>query len=240
MKGLPVSLRACRKRPAEPADPWESVELSAIFYHERARFSMTNEELAVLVQAGDRDKLLDLWQQIRRLVLKRADRWVVYRSGGAELEDMLQAGFIALMRAVDSFDPSAGCKFSTLYYRFMLTEFSIATNGRTAKQQRDPLHAAVSLDMLVDEGKGSTLSEFQADPDSECAFDDIERQADNASLHAALIDAVNSLCPCQRGAVMAKYFGGEPVANESQNLRHALQRLRHSSRSQTLLEYVRD
>lgn len=42
---------------------------------------MSNEELAVLVQAGERERLVELWGQTRRLVLKKACRWVVYRSG---------------------------------------------------------------------------------------------------------------------------------------------------------------
>ena len=37
---------------------------------------MTNEELAAAVQAGDREQLIPLWLSVRRLVLKKARRWI--------------------------------------------------------------------------------------------------------------------------------------------------------------------
>ena len=45
---------------------------------------MTNEELTVLIQGGERDRLIELWQQIRRMVLKEAGRWAAYHSNGVE------------------------------------------------------------------------------------------------------------------------------------------------------------
>lgn len=48
---------------------------------------MSNEELAVMIQGGERDSLMELWQQIRRMALKEAIRWAAYHSNGVELED---------------------------------------------------------------------------------------------------------------------------------------------------------
>jgi len=222
------------------AIPGPSVEkLSTTFYHGKGWETMSNEEFVALIQAGDRDKLLDLWQQIRRLVLKHAHKWAVYRSGGAELEDLEQSGFVALMRAVDTFDTSAGFRFSTWYHRYMLAEFSIVTGRRTARQQRDPLHTAVSLDAQVGEDEdGSTLGELQPDPGAERAFEDVEHQMDNIRLYAVLMDAVYALAPCQRGAVMSRYFGGEPVENERKNLQLALRSLRHPRVSRQLRAFM--
>ena len=33
---------------------------------------MSNEELVALIQGGERDKLVELWRQVRRMVLKEA------------------------------------------------------------------------------------------------------------------------------------------------------------------------
>lgn len=44
----------------------------------------SNERLVELVRAGNRDALLQLWEQVRRLVLKYAGRWAVYGGNGAE------------------------------------------------------------------------------------------------------------------------------------------------------------
>jgi len=198
---------------------------------------VTNEELAVWIQAGDRDKLLDLWQQVRRMALKQANRWVVYGSGGVEVEDLTQAGFIGLMRAVDTFDPAAGCRFSTWYHRCMLSEFLIAAGRRTEKQQRDPLHAAVSLDMPVGEDEGaSTLGELQANPNSELAFEDVEHQADNARLHAVLESAIATLPPDLQAVIRSRYYYGEAVDANAHS--KALRLLRNPRVSKSLREFL--
>ena len=50
---------------------------------------MSNEELVVLIQAGDRGRIMELWQQIQRMVCKQAGRWAGF--GGTTLEDLEQA-----------------------------------------------------------------------------------------------------------------------------------------------------
>lgn len=76
-----------------------------------------------------------------------------------ELEDLEQAGFIAIMRAVDSFDPSAGGKLSTLYHPIMRGEFQRAVGRLTAKQAQDPLHQAGSLDVQAFDEDSATVGE---------------------------------------------------------------------------------
>lgn len=201
---------------------------------------MSNEELAVLVQAGERERLVELWGQTRRLVLKKACRWVVYRSGGAELEDLEQAGFIAVLRAADSFDPAAGCQFSTWIQHFMLDEFTKATGRKTARQAHDPLNGAVSLDMPAcpEEENSSTLGEFLPDERAENAFSDVERREDLHRLHVLLLEAVDTLAPYPRAAVMAQYWGAERIGAHSENLQRALRKLRNPSISRPLAEFL--
>ena len=81
---------------------------------------MNNEELAAMAQAGDREALLKLWTQVRRMVYQQAMRWAGV--GGTTLEDLEQAGFIAMLRAVDSYDPSRGTKFSTHLFQRLRAE----------------------------------------------------------------------------------------------------------------------
>ena len=77
---------------------------------------MSNEELVALIQAGERDKLLELWTQVDRFVLWRAGKWLASPSlkgkGGVELDDLYQSGYLALLEAVDSFDSSRVCPSS--------------------------------------------------------------------------------------------------------------------------------
>ncbi|MBD5170043.1 MAG: hypothetical protein HDT20_08015 [Oscillibacter sp.] len=92
---------------------------------------MSNEELAVMIQAGDRERLTELWDQVRRLVCQQARRWAAGGRGGVEVEDLQQAGFIAVLRAADSFDSSKGAKFTTALDYYLKQEFTAAVGQRT-------------------------------------------------------------------------------------------------------------
>lgn len=200
---------------------------------------MSNEELAILIQADPenrRDRLVELWAQTRRMALKEANRWAAHRSNGSQLEDLLQAAFIALMRAVDTFDPTAGCAFSTWYFRALTAEFTIATGRRTKKQQLDPLHAAVSLDVPLADSEDITLGDTIPDKRAEMAFSEADRMVDNDHLRAALMSAVNALPGSQRAAILARYWGiGEPDAREE---RRAMKSLRHPRVSMPLRAFL--
>lgn len=198
---------------------------------------MGNEELVMLIQGGDRDRLTELWQQIRRMTLKEAVRWAAYRSNGAELEDLEQAGFIALMRAVDSFDLCAGVRFSTWYYPIMKDEFQRAAGQRTEKQRRDPLQSAASLDMPVGEDEyGTTLGELMPDSAAEAAVQDVDRREDLRRLHAALEAAIAALPPELQAAIRGRYYRGEIVDAKAHS--KALRMLRAPKCSQALRVYL--
>lgn len=191
---------------------------------------MTNEELAVSIRSDTNDRparLLELWGQTRRIALKQVPRWASYHSNGVDAEDLEQSSFIALMQAVDTYDPTAGCAFSTWYQNFILKEFTIATGRRTEKQQSDLLNAAVSLDTpIADAGDGNlSLGDTVLDEQAEAAFTEAEDRVDNARLRTVLMDAVNQLPSEQRTAVVTKYWGGGRANARELNL--AMRSLRH-------------
>lgn len=198
---------------------------------------MSNEELVALIQGGERDKLVELWRQVRRMVLKEAVRWSAYRSNGVELEDLEQAGFIALMRAVDSFDPTAGVKFSTWYYSIMKDEFQRATGRRTEKQRRAPLDAAFSLDAPITEDSDNlSLCDTIPDPAAEAAILGVDRREDLRRLHAALEAAIAALPPDLQAAIRGRYYRGEVVNANTHN--KAMRMLRAPKCAQALRAYL--
>lgn len=198
---------------------------------------MSNEELVVLIQGGERDKLMELWAQVRRMVLKEAVRWAAYRSNGIDLEDLEQAGFIALMRAVDSFNPTAGARFSTWYYPIVKDEFQRATGRRTEKQRRDPLDAAVSLDAPITEDSDNiSLGDTIPDPGAESAIADVDHREDLRHLHAALEAAIATLPFDLQAAIRGRYYRGETVDANAHN--KAMRMLRAPKCSQALRAYL--
>lgn len=198
---------------------------------------MSNEELAAMIQSGERERLIELWQQIRRMALKEAVRWAAYHSNGVELDDLEQAGFIALMRAVDGFDPAASARFSTWYYRILRTELEAAAGRRTEKQRRDPLQSAASLDIPVGEdGDGATLGELVPDPAAEAAVLDVEHREYLCRLHAALETAIVTLPLDLQTAIRGRYYRGETVDANAHN--KALRMLRAPKCSRALRTYL--
>lgn len=124
---------------------------------------MSNEELVSMIQAGERDRLVDLWEQVRRFALKQGRRWILALDGrgGITLEDLQQCAFLALMAAADSFDPGRGKSFIGWYALHLKTAFSEACCIRTQLQRQDPIHHASSMEAPItdDESDPITLGE---------------------------------------------------------------------------------
>lgn len=209
---------------------------------------MTNEELAVLIQSGERDKLLELWKQVRRFVHDRAYKWsvAVGTAAGVTVEDLTQAGYLAMMDAVEHFNPAAGYAFNTALGYSLKTEFSMATGVRTKRQQMDPLRSAASLDAPVgDEEDGGVLGDFIEDPQAVQCFEDVETR----SLHDVIEKALQSLTKEQKAVIQCRYYRGLTLEQTSQVLdmdrtavrtaeSKALRALRHPSISRALRAYM--
>lgn len=198
----------------------------------------SNEQLVELVRAGDCDALLQLWEQVRRLVLKYAGRWAVYGGNGVEAEDLMQVGFIAVLRAAETFDSRSGNKFTSYLDPVLKTEFSIATGQRTRKQQMDPLQSAASLDapLTDDTGDPFTLADTLEDPAAEAAFREVDELDRRERLYSILRAAVNALPRDQRTAIIEKYWRQERADSKAHAA--ALKRLRHPDVSRKLLAYM--
>ena len=74
---------------------------------------MTNEELATIIQAGERAHILTLWEQVRRFAYRQSKRWYLALGSraGMDLEDFHQVAFLALLEALEGWDAGAGSFF---------------------------------------------------------------------------------------------------------------------------------
>ncbi|HEY1957514.1 MAG TPA: sigma-70 family RNA polymerase sigma factor [Polyangiaceae bacterium] len=70
----------------------------------------TERELALRVQAGDRDAVRRIVEACLPFVVSIA---IEYRRWGVPLEDVIQQGNVGLLRAVAKFDPSKECRLAT-------------------------------------------------------------------------------------------------------------------------------
>lgn len=170
---------------------------------------MTNEELVMEIQRGDRDKLPELWEQVERFVSMQAHRRYLLSDGlgGVEAEDLYQSGYIALVAAADTYDPAAGRSFIGWLALALKTTFAEAGGYRSRKQAHDPLHRAGSMDApMGDDEDSGTLGDSIADPGAAEDFRDAEHRVYLEQLHDALENALDQLPAPQANTLRQRFY----------------------------------
>lgn len=165
---------------------------------------MTNEELAEKAKNGDDAVLLELWEQVRGWAVKCAYHWHTAFEGrhGVDIDDLISSAFLALLAAVETFNPSAEGSFIGWYTFYLKTEFSKAYGVQTSK--RDPLNSADSLDRPVGEDGDATLADrIPCNRDLFAATDD---RIYTQQLHEALDDAMSPLTDEQQCILRLRFY----------------------------------
>ena len=213
---------------------------------------MCNEELAVLIQAGEREYLPQLWAQVERFVAKQASRRMTATGGfgGVEFGDLYDSGYIALVAAVESFDPKAGGSFIGWLALHLKTAFAEAGGYRSRKQAQDPLHRAGSLDAPTGEDEdGAALVDLIADPVSALEFERVEECQYRAQLRAQLGAALGRLPAHCRNIIWRRFYRGQTFSAIAAEMGipqevvrkwegEALKQLRHPRISRSLRQYL--
>lgn len=197
----------------------------------------TNEEFAEKFQAGERDKLLPLWEQVQRFAYQQARRWAAAGRGGITVEDLEQESFLALLDALERWRPDAG-PFLSMYALRLKAAFTAATGQRTQRDRLDPLQDSTSLDApLTDiEGDPLLLSDVIPDPAAEAEIENVVERDAAALRNEAIRQALDALPADQRRAVVLRYWWGEKVDAKAHN--KALRALRRPAVSRGLRQYM--
>ena len=130
---------------------------------------MSNEELVAVIQTGATERMGELWEQVEGLVKWKAERIMTVLEGcpgrGIEFEDLYQSGYLAMVAAVNTYDPAAGSAFSTWLMYHLKNVFAEVTGYRTQKGRKEPLNNYISLDTpLTDDADSKDLMDMVADP----------------------------------------------------------------------------
>lgn len=116
---------------------------------------MTDEALAELAQAGDREAEDVL---IRRYVDMIRSKAHLYFIVGADSEDVIQEGMIGLFKAIHDYSAQREAAFRT--FAELCVSRQILTAVKTAARlKHQPLNNSVSLSTPVNETDGGTLEE---------------------------------------------------------------------------------
>ena len=202
---------------------------------------------------GESGLCAELWEQVRGFVAQQAIRHfgATEGRGGVEVDDLIQAGYIAMVEAVGYFDPEGGFKFITYLGNCLKSAFADAAGGRSEKQQRDPLHNCDSLERSIDKDDdgGTPLGDLQSSEAAAQGFAELEHRLWLEQLRATLNSALDTLPQKQREIVEAHYYQGKTlreIAGERgispENVRRyegkAFRHLRHNKRRLKLDEFV--
>ena len=175
---------------------------------------MTNEELAAAIQAGQRNLLPELWNQVERFVYQQAGKRAraLNGYGGVTQEDLYQCGYFALLAAVETFTPGEGAFICWLAFALRNT-FAEAAGYKSKK--RDPLNMAASLDMPLEneDGGTATLGDLQADENAAQDFENAEQGLWQEQLHAALENALAQLPADGQATIQARFYKGHTLAD---------------------------
>ena len=193
---------------------------------------MTTNEIAAAVQSGQADRM-ELWEAVRRFAYDRAYRWcrAMEGRGGMMLEDYIQVAFLALLDALESWDPTVGA-FNTWFGLKLKGAFTEAVGMRTQRDKRDPIHHALSLDAPLtdsESGEDLTLADVIEDPYAAAEVEDVGEWD-------ALYRAVESLPEAQQTAIRQRYWLEQKVDNKAHAA--ALRTLRHPRVSRGLRIYM--
>lgn len=213
---------------------------------------MTNEELVALIQQGERDRIPELWAQVERFVRMMAGRRA--RSldgyGGVEASDLYQAGYLAMLEAVESYQAEAGMSFIGWLAYHLRTAFASAAGYRTTR--RDPLNAALDLDTPLPGTNDLRIIDTLTGEDEGAAqdFEDVERGIWVEQLHDTLEAAMSAeLTPEQKELLEDRYFRETPLREIAENAgcsiemirqreQKALRRMRHPRARRRLEQFV--
>ena len=134
-----------------------------------------------------------------------AQRLRSFPTPSADVDDLVQSGFLALLEAVRTYDSTEECFFITWLNYHLKTAFSDALGMKTDRQRHDPVHFALSLDgpLSADDPEGAVLADTVPDKD---AYADAERCMWLEQLRQALDSALQSLPAEQREIIEARYF----------------------------------
>lgn len=210
---------------------------------------MTNEELVTKIQAGERDRLPELWEQVERFVANRAQRLMTLyangymtNTGGVEFDDLYNSGYIALVAAVDTYKPDSEMQFIGWFAFALQTAFGNTGGWRAHKN--DALRRAVSLDAPPSEDGGEddrALAELVEDPSAAQGLQGVEDSIFLDQLHAALERALQRLPEAEGDAIRGKYFEGRKLSRDEKNAEHrGMSKLINPALHAELLQYIED
>ena len=179
---------------------------------------MTNEELALRIQAGETELIEQLWSQVRGFVAKKALRYELFFEGrnGTTADDLIQSAFEWIYKAVETY--SGDVKFLTWYDYFIMKGFKTCLGTSTASGRKAILNNCGSLNEPIrDINEEYELIDAIPDEFSELPFEEVEQAEYLKKLQIVLNCALEMLNPRERNIfeMIGEGYTFEAIAQEN-------------------------
>lgn len=178
---------------------------------------MKCEELAMRIKGGDPGLYSELWEKVRLLIAKRANSFILCAADtcaqcGVTVDDLTQAGFLALADAVKAYDPAKEYAFTTYLTFHLKKHFRATLNGgkrRNDKAAPDSLNLGVSLNAPIGADEDLTLGDTIPTAD-QC--EQVDESIFISQLHDALETEICQNCTPEQALVLrCWFFDGETL-----------------------------
>ena len=186
----------------------------------------TNEELALLLQQGDKTAAAPLWEQVRGWCFRVVSgyRPIAEANRAIDPEDLMQCAFLGMLEAAKTYDPDKGAFLTWLsFYVRKSSREALGLIGRTKREH----YAAVSMEAPIGEDLciADTL-EAESVPDALEAED----------LQQDVCAAVDALPEHQQEILHMHYWEGATIAEISRQTGRSA----HAERNKALNELRRN
>lgn len=178
---------------------------------------MSNEEMTVRIQAGEKELLGPLWEQNRGLLYRLARRYEgLGRLYGLDCDDLMQCAFLALSKAVEGFREEKGYKLTAYLPHSMRLVLRDYTNidGRGEHPIVDSLNRPIDQE----DGESTELGDLIPDPSAAAAFEDAVEREYIRRLHDDLETCLDQIEPEPAQVIRGKYWDGVRVTHTTRLL----------------------
>lgn len=206
----------------------------------------TNEELALRIKAGETELMATLWEQVEKFIRMSAEKlaWKLSSNAVVSAEDFVQSGYLAMVEAVERWEPDAEYGFLSYLNTCLKTAFAEAGGWRTANGKAMWNNPPKSINEPIGydaEGNEFTLEDIiPCDRDDYAAVDDIVY---NEQLRKAIDAALAEIPQLEAEAVKSYYLDDIPMTEQakaqgvsSQTIRERVYKGKHRLRKDKTLQ----
>ena len=204
---------------------------------------MSNEELAQRIQNGERERLPELWEQVRRFCDSLAGRY--YRMNGelcarrgVLLEDLQQESFLAMVQAAQTYQEGKGCAFIGWLRYYLQNAIAALVGTRNRRINQDPLNRCQSLDAPQLDAEGGEIELDVPDPGAQAAFEAMEEREYRRQRKEAMEQCLSLVEPVQASILRKHYYQRQTLPQIRKQERKGLRRLRRHDCQRLLAGYI--